>query len=160
MKSSFLVQRLMKPTEGWNPFSFGGGYANGGLSDQAVAVLSKVFSPDYMGSAEFEFGALPEAFQNLVKSSTKKAKIASMDIKVRGLTVWCIFNEEHHDRKDVDQRVVDLMNGNHKTKESLRCDQVFEDIQKAEVVGWFDLNNSILFGVDKDMKKGFENLLT
>ena len=44
MKRSYLVQRLRKP-RGWeltkdNPFSFGGGLQNGGLSGEAMSLLT------------------------------------------------------------------------------------------------------------------------
>ena len=73
MKKTWLVQRLTKPFPtprgekslhallGENPFSFGGGYKNGGLSKEAMALIRPCFGFDYMGSAEYEFGAVPEA---------------------------------------------------------------------------------------------------
>lgn len=57
LKQTYLVQRLNRPTNGYdNPFSFGGGLKNGGLSEDAMKLLRPIFSFDYMGSAEFEFG--------------------------------------------------------------------------------------------------------
>lgn len=73
MERTWLVQRLTKPWPtprgeksllalfGENPFAFGGGYKNGGLSNEAMALLRPCFGFDYMGSAEYEFGAVPQA---------------------------------------------------------------------------------------------------
>lgn len=69
-RSPYLVQRLEKPHGHINPFSFGGGYKNGGLSDEAMNILKNIFSFDYMGSAEFEWGAVPKAFAELAKLVT------------------------------------------------------------------------------------------
>lgn len=69
MKNSYLIQRLRKPYGRDNPFSFGGGLRNGGLSDEAMDILRGVFSFDYMGAAEFEFGAVPKALQGIAKDA-------------------------------------------------------------------------------------------
>lgn len=68
MRPSWLIQRLTKSYSGKmgdlvNAFSFGGGLKNGGLSDEAMGLLSSIFAFDYMGAAEFEFGALPETLR-------------------------------------------------------------------------------------------------
>lgn len=80
MNTSWLVQRLERPHSGDGPlaqignvFAFGGGYRNGGLTDEAAAMLRRVFSFDYMGAAEFEFGALPKALQAIAKCETLEA---------------------------------------------------------------------------------------
>lgn len=71
MKKSYLIQRLLKPivpVEGkFDPsmLAFGGGLKNGGLSDEAVKLFREVFSFDYMGSAEFEWGAVPKALEGI-----------------------------------------------------------------------------------------------
>lgn len=75
----YLVQRLKEPHD----VSFGGkridevfGFGGGGsgLSKEAWALLKPCFEFDYMGAAEFEFGALPKSLSKLVadiKNGTK-----------------------------------------------------------------------------------------
>ena len=70
MRRVFYVQRLLAPTQGTNPFSFGAGLRNGGLTPEATTLLKDIFSFDYMGSAEFEFGALPKALEALSESKS------------------------------------------------------------------------------------------
>jgi len=70
MNNPYLIQRL-GPARSATPFDFGGGLKNGGLSDEAMAGLSRIFSFDYMGAAEFEFGAVPKALQTLAEYSLK-----------------------------------------------------------------------------------------
>lgn len=74
MVPSWLVQRLEKPTrrEGKlaelfkdNPFNFGGGLKNGGLSDAAMDLTRDIWGYDYMGAAEYEWGAVPEALRKM-----------------------------------------------------------------------------------------------
>lgn len=68
-----LIQRLTKPRRTHpafgkdNPWSFGGGYKNGGLSADAMTLLRPCFGFDYMGSAEYEFGAVPEGLQKVAR---------------------------------------------------------------------------------------------
>jgi hypothetical protein len=74
MRRSWLIQRLEKPLGNRgllgpdNPFAFGGGLKNGGLSDEAMGLLRDIFSFEYMGAAEFEFGAVPQALQGLANA--------------------------------------------------------------------------------------------
>jgi hypothetical protein len=84
----YLIQRLEKPSKDakWNPFSFGGGYRNGGLSADAVGLLAPVFQPAYMGAAEYEFGALPKALQAV--ATLKKGVIKTIPSPVP-LWVYC-----------------------------------------------------------------------
>lgn len=72
-RSSYSIQRLDPPRSGVdalrldNPFTFGGGYKNGGLSDEAMDLLRDIFAFDYMGAAEFEFGEVPKALQQIAR---------------------------------------------------------------------------------------------
>ena len=71
MERTYLIQRLKKPVDFDNPFSFGGGLQNGGLSKNAMKLVRGIWSFDYMGCAEFEFGAIPESLGNIANYCTK-----------------------------------------------------------------------------------------
>lgn len=73
-KKPWLIQRVEAPrtTKGngldlSEVFSFGGGLARGGLSKEASALISKLWSWDYMGASEYEWGAVPAALNAMVK---------------------------------------------------------------------------------------------
>lgn len=90
IKHTWLIQRLTKPSNVKfgnalmsEVFSFGGGYKNGGLSDDAMAILRKAFSFDYMGAAEFEFGAVPKALQQIAKAADD-AELEATTVLVKG----------------------------------------------------------------------------
>lgn len=59
LEQTWLIQRLNKPYPRKDSigeiFSFGGGLKNGGLSDNAMALLRPIFSFEYMGAAEFDY---------------------------------------------------------------------------------------------------------
>lgn len=65
-ESTLLIQRLKLPRPNNNGrFGFGCGLPRGGLSLEAWELISPLCSFDYMGAAEFEFGALANAFAKL-----------------------------------------------------------------------------------------------
>ena len=73
----WLVQRLNHPRPSWknqeidikdNPFSFGGGLKNGGLSSDIMNSLRSICSFDYMGASEYEWGALPTTLNNIYQN--------------------------------------------------------------------------------------------
>lgn len=64
-KQPYLIQRIEPPITFINPFSFGGGLRNGGLLPEAMSLLKGIFSFDYMGSAEFEYGAIPNSLDHI-----------------------------------------------------------------------------------------------
>lgn len=70
----WLIQRYEKPRNTESPlaqislaFSFGGGLINGGLPKEAAEILNKIMIPEYMGSAEYEFGILRETIAKIAK---------------------------------------------------------------------------------------------
>ena len=88
MKGTYLIQRLNKPQDlsalgiKDNPFSFGGGYKNGGLSDEAMKYLRGIFSFDYMGAAEFEWGAVPEALNFIARATLLSGRVKIGDKEI------------------------------------------------------------------------------
>ena len=71
MENSLYIQRLKNPTEYIDPYSFGGGLANGGVDKKTMEQMSKIFSFDYMGAAEFEFGKI--LTKKIMKTTKTKA---------------------------------------------------------------------------------------
>jgi hypothetical protein len=75
-KEPYLIQRLTESCakeEGLlsqlaESLSFGGGRLRGGFSEEAWNVVRQIFSFDYMGSAEFEWGAVPQSFSNIARN--------------------------------------------------------------------------------------------
>lgn len=151
MSNSWLVQRLRAPMGGVNPFSFGGGYKNGGLSDQAADLLRAVWSFDYMGAAEFEFGAVPKAL-NAMMSDRKHLATFTVDGLARPVFVVC----PEAWRDGVTARIegwADPDCGKRpRTKESVRLhDALVDETDEWAPVGWLELDNGFLFFVDETM---------
>lgn len=174
MERSWLVQRLKKPwgRPGDNPFSFGGGLRNGGLREDAMALLRPCFEFDYMGAAEFEFGAVPEALQKMVEHgehlivSTLTIPLADIEQDWRdaksGLpapegeaTIYVICHADMVGR--VHERITGwaLPRYNSDLKESTHLGPVLRPAEGKDyherIQGWLELNNGFMFFTDSTM---------
>jgi hypothetical protein len=163
MERSYLIQRLEKPfkmdPDVINPFPCVGGLKNGGLSDDAIKMLQRYFRFDYMGSAEFEYGAVPEALQTIAQNIKDfeafeiKIPFMSKSWKTKETTranhpVYVICNKAH--KAEVCKRI-----GYHaindcakdrefQTKEGVRLSSYVSDPEQ-QTVGWLELDNGYFF---------------
>jgi hypothetical protein len=172
MKQSYLIQRLDPPRGGpANPFSFGGGLRNGGLSDDAMGLLTDVFSFDYMGAAEFEFGAVPEALRGLAADSgrlvafsfpiplakVKKHWRDKSKEKPKGdAEIFVICRDDHAD--EVKDRILVLARDEMRLKEWTRFPEMLrpdpteeERAWSPQTCGWLELDNGWFFFTDRTM---------
>jgi hypothetical protein len=183
MKKTWLIQRLQKPwnaPEGHpllgkdNPFAFGGGFKNGGLSDTAMDIIRPIFRFDYMGSAEFEYGEVPKAIQGIVQR--RKDFVSSyMQIPAKLLrlkqyekdrfkpcnkaVVYLFCHKDHAEY--VTQLILDLVadNGKVKLKEHTLLRNSLFDMKDEErpwnkdTCGWMELDNGFFFFTDEEMFK-------
>lgn len=148
LNQTWLVQRLLKPTKGDydNPFAFGGGLKNGGLSENAMKLLRPIFSFDYMGSAEFEFGAIPAFFkdiaENIKQYSTWEISIKTTPIYVIGRTSL---------KGDISNRILELSKMKYGgLKEYCGLYQALEK-KDSQYIGWLELDNNFMFFIDKSI---------
>ena len=155
MKRSWLVQRLKQPYPQDsilgvdNPFAFGGGRRNGGLSDEAMGLLRGVFSFDYMGAAEFEWGAVPEAMQALAKQA-KKLTAYTADLGEG--TVYVLCQRAHVD--EVNARLTEWATTEYVEMKEQTC--LYRalhprDDWDRQVCGWLELDNGFFFFTDAEM---------
>ncbi len=173
MNDSYLIQRLKRPFKNKhvldNPFAFGGGLKNGGLSENAMKILRDIFQFDYMGSAEFEFGAVPETLQVIAK--TIKDYVAFTIPKVNykhqdyledkyytGMRpVYVICNKDW--QEEVTKRIKAKALGDYnKSKHNFRTKEVVRlggslagSKYDRDIAGWLELSNGYFFFTDKDM---------
>lgn len=171
MERSYLVQRLQHPI-GADPLSFGlAGLKNGGLSKQDFQVLNQVIRFDYMGSAEFEWGAIPEALNHIwdnrgnylfgeITLHYRYKDWRSDEISEGNKTVYYVCSKE--DESEVKSRLSkwalnDDVNDN-RMKESLLFGAAMagKSSKISPIVGWLELNNRFFFFLDKKM---FEDIV-
>lgn len=151
---SWLVQRLERPIGRVgpfqdNPFSFGGGLVDGGLSPDAMKLLRGVFSFDYMGAAEFEWGTVPKALQRIAK-----AKLAAFTFDIDGQTIYVLAPAEW--QSDIEARIrefaKDYGKDYYQLKEPTRLYAVLnEEPYTDRLAGWLELDNGFMFFTDETM---------
>lgn len=143
MDRTYLVQRLNKPTGHANPFSFGGGLANGGISREGMALLKGIFSFDYMGSAEFEWGAVPAALTFIAST-----KLTSGTYE--GVHYICPVSYE----EGVKEVIRALLDDENSLRLKERCglkERISGSMYSKDNVGWLELDNGFFFFVDDTM---------
>lgn len=152
LNDTWLVQRLLKPLNSNhdNPFAFGGGLKNGGLSENVMKLLRPIFSFDYMGSAEFEFGVVPKAFQHIVKNIKD---YGTWGINLNSKPLYVIGYKSA--TREITERIQELAKNKIHCKEYTGIDHALElyEYQKGQpcnYIGWLELDNNFLFFIDKD----------
>lgn len=179
-REPWLIQRLNKPWEdardlGARIFAFGCGLRDGGLSKEAMDLLQEIFTFDYMGSAEFEFGEIPRTLQSMVISladlSTSSFEIDMGDVNfdkweerhfkkpVKGVkkTVYLIAKTDHHAPAEKLIRSLIGQEQYRRFKEApMFRTALLEPKDPKEgwskrIQGWLDLNNKLFFFTNKDM---------
>lgn len=152
MKSTHLIQRLEKPRGFINPFSFGGGLRNGGMSAKAMDILKTIMSFDYMGSAEFEWGAVPAAFEFIAKQAAEN-NIRVYSMKVNNIYIYCLFPIQYFE--EVYTRIKQLIEDEHKFRLQEHCglkDVIYPNARyTSSTVGWIEIDNGFMFFTDFEM---------
>jgi len=161
MIGSYLIQRLLKPfppIKGKNAsvleslsntFSFGGGLKNGGISEKGMSLIKDIFRFDYMGSAEFEWGAVPEALQKIAKNR-EMCIVGQTSVGENKTPVYIICQKE--ELSEVIKRVQKFASEwNHETKEHVCLYEVVNKKGYEDCCGWLELDNGYFFFTDKDM---------
>lgn len=188
LTTSWLVQRLEKPfiREGEsifagkdNPFAFGGGYKNGGLSDEAMALTRDLWRYDYMGAAEFEFGEVPKTLGRIASMKPRNMKAFYFDILLSKVPepwvskgtppparppkgakgrVYAFCTTE--DADEVTERIYRWATENYNgdLKESTYLSQAMRptpgDAYTRTTCGWLELDNGFMFFTDQTMWYG------
>jgi hypothetical protein len=148
IKQSWLIQRLLAPSKTDNPFSFGGGYKNGGLTEETMALLRPIFSFDYMGAAEFEFGRLPTALEKIWNHMNLLVK-ESITTK-EGQYVYYIAPVFMHEY--IEKFIHHLLDGGDIDLRLKEPPMLLGALaKKNHYKGWLELDNGFFFFVDKDM---------
>ena len=163
MEPTRHIQRLLKPDDrsSRNPYLFGAGKPNGGFDDGAFGALSGIFSFDYMGRGEYEFGALPNSM-GMIYDYSARGELASGSVGLRGGEVFYICRRDVV--AEVARRIKKLGEGEsweQRGPKRLRVatadfvglrrslDHGSGDVRTP--VGWLEIDNHFLFFTDREM---------
>jgi hypothetical protein len=155
MDRSFLIQRLTKPHGKLNPFAFGGGLINGGLSNQAANIVKNIFAFDYMGSAEFEYGAVRAAFKFVADQASKPSQI----VCGTHMDVYYICPKPYEE--GVKKLISKLLENEYGADLKEYCglkDSMSQKTNYTKSVGWIELDNGFFFFTDSVMYENTKSL--
>ncbi len=160
MERTYLVQRLLPPDKAV-PIAFGGmSKENGCMSDESMALIKDIFAFDYMGAAEFEFGAVPEALEKLFEQKKLVAGSVKLDYRYKDFRtdiiaegnkrVFYLCRKE--EEKEVKTRLATWAKTDfNKMKEYLGLNMALAGVDRWDVGGWLELSNGFMFFTDEKM---------
>jgi hypothetical protein len=118
------------------------------LADPKEATLTKSLSLDYMGSAEFEFGALPASLRRMRASGSLQTRLVkSIRQGDSPLRVFSYLDDETFPQY---ARILsDLRHGDPRLKEVSRFSLDYpQDGLKTDF--WWDIENDVIWSFDKN----------
>lgn len=130
---------------------------NSPLADE-TSRLSQAVKFDYMGSSEFEFGALPKSFRRIESHGSNWVCRIVNEIKEGEipLRVWSALSDEDFELyKTYLLRLRDYENhgGPIRTKEGVRFEHDREHDKYFTTNFWWDIDNDVMFGFKKEFMK-------
>lgn len=155
MERTWLVQRLQAPlggkmAAGWNDFA-----TMGGFNKKAGELLAQVYNFDYMGSSEFEFGAIPKSFQRIANYSRKGDAVVGAVSLTRPVHYVC----DRTMQKGVESIIQQLAQNKLRLQEPTFFERALAGDEFAvKYKGWLELNNDFMFFVDGEMYDNTLNL--
>jgi hypothetical protein len=116
-------------------------------------IIHEIFRFDYMGSAEFEWGAVPQALRFLAKQAVKQNLINGLVHVSKNRVVYYICPLEYE--TGVVERIKFLSKeqyaGNLKEHCGL-CEKLDPQYKYSQdLAGWLELDNGFMFFIDKVM---------
>lgn len=162
----YLIQRLNQSTGRTNPFSFGGGLPNGGLTKESMDILLPLFSFDYMGAAQFEYGAVPSAFERTSEREARGDMVAG-SIKLKcsfGYFAKGIkqdFTFYYYCPGKIEQEVKAIIKATTQNDKGLAlheptlvqfaCAKIATGTP-TRLIGWFDIQHDYCFFLDQEIR--------
>ena len=149
----YLVQRLEK-VNNQIELSFEKGLIKKGLCEEVGAVFANIINFSYMGSAEFEYGALPKSLEYCIRYANDNDLIACeievISRKGKSASVYYICH------KDIEESVVAWIRKASKEeqprcKEEVRLMDSIDKIYCYNACGWYGLVNRFWFFTDRKM---------
>lgn len=119
--------------------------------------INSILKFDYMGSSEFEWGAIPSSLNRI---RTEISSYTYLDVPIQGkvITVFCKDSQ----KSDVKQYLEKLASGAFHTKGRHAFDDYVKDsgFFKDRINHWWDIENDFMFWKkDNDFEKKFKSII-
>ena len=158
-RTTWLVQRYSPGTGFINPF----GDMNRQLSTEvAQELMSNVVSPDYMGAAEYEWGAYPECLGEMFEQELVIEEYDGFDIPIYiiaadiNFAIKCIqFLYDDTESTYGEYSYNEVSKGDYGSFKKTILGK-----SRMNTIGWLSLKGHYAWFTDKDIAKTFKQLLT
>jgi hypothetical protein len=171
MHTPYLIQRLKKPftKKPKTPLDVlrKFGLFSSGLSPEAKEVISEICVFDYMGSSEYEFGAIPKALTKIIKQDLISFNI-TVPFSHKSFTKDNIISGERKIfiicpkaiKEEVSDYIRKIGNEDERCKErtSFRASLASREFDR-NIFGWFDIENLFMFFKDHRMFNAWKAIL-
>lgn len=164
MQKPVLVQRLQIPFKQKSPlldlanaFSFGGGLKDGGLSENGLRLIENIFRFGYMGAAEFEWGAVPDALNKIARNRksyiTFEILVKTKESGSGNVYVICDRAIYQDVTEWIKRKAFDEFDKECWTMEHVWLQHAINSENRifSGVCGWLELNNGFFFFTNKEM---------
>ena len=118
-----------------------------------TSIVSDFYPQDYMGSAEFEFGAKPSSLRKMYEEA-KSYDI--FKIFLLGQTVWVWGNPTN--AEDITKQLGDYITDKKRLKEYISLPEILKGEKKSYQRDdfWWDLENHFVFSLDEKAVRDFQ----
>lgn len=174
LKRSYLVQRLKIPHTPNFPKRKWDLTKDGTVSQKMIEMRQGVCEYDYMGSSEFEFGAIPDAIRMVMN---KRCYLTPFSMAIKGDSVIKPWKDHQHayptdipiyvlcseaEKEEIQDRIKELFTepAQKNLKELLFYPPLAVNDEMFAVRGWFELNNGFYFFTSREMWQGMTMLYT
>jgi hypothetical protein len=160
MEHTWLIQRLTKP---FKSADIKADFPVPTSLKEAATASKKIVSCDYMGAAEFEWGAIPDTFKHMWENRGAYTPFREV-LTFQGPTgtqervYWGLCRQDQ--TEDVKALIAKVARGEVRLKEEAYLKEALNPVHDfhARVCGWLELDNHFFFTIDKPMQKGFLRL--
>ncbi len=121
--------------------------------------LGEAVSMDYMGSSEFEFGALPQSLRALQRVQDKLTRVTETRIKSGEQSLRVLHALSPADYTEYFGYLLEMRADRLRTKEVTRFAAGYEQTRPHGTDFWWDVDNHVMFSFDKTFMNRLEDCL-
>ena len=131
------------------PYLVQRGEINRPLKEESLR-LSEAVDLDYMGAAEFEFGALPKSLRFLQANSDRVQKTVLKSVMSGELPLKVVHAMDAETFKQYEPHLVAMRNSKLRLKEASRFDHNYPKSKYSNADFWWDIENHVMWSFDKE----------
>ena len=156
----YLIQRLLKPQleKPSIPVDIEEEERSGKtLSQEFLLSLKSVMCFEYMGSAEFEWGAIPRCLYRILDN---REEFFATKFQAQGKDIYIICKDDEEYMSDIQRAIkrFSISDYGNRTKETVGLYDSLIYKKSISPCGWLDIQNDFFFFTDRAMFEGVATL--